>query len=128
VKKRILIVDDDPTSLKTVEGVLTLHGYEIQTSAHAQDIENKVKEFAPDLIIMDLMMPDVDGNQAVKKLQMNPVLKNVPIIFLTALQMRDEERGLDFEVNVEGTSYRTLTKPLNAKALIAEIRSLLHQQ
>lgn len=73
---------------------------------------------------MDLMMPNIDGNQAVKKLKNNPVLKGVPVIFLTALKMRDDDRGIDFEVNVENTSYRTLTKPVDAKSLAAEIEQL----
>jgi CheY-like chemotaxis protein len=127
LKKKILVVDDDPTSLKAVEGILILHGYEVATSAHAQDIEDKVRAFGPQLIVMDLMMPHVDGSQAVKKLQMNPALNNIPVIFLTALQTSDEERNLELEISVERKSYRTLSKPLDANALILEIRKLIHQ-
>ncbi|MBP6343695.1 MAG: response regulator [Candidatus Omnitrophica bacterium] len=125
MSKKILVVDDDPTSLKTAESILTTAGYEVKTSADAEEIENLVKDIAPDLIVMDLMMPNVDGNQAVKKLKDNPALKGVPIIFLTALQMRDEERDLEFEVTVDNTSYRTMTKPVDAKALITEIQRLI---
>lgn len=125
MSKKILVVDDDPTSLKTAESILTSAGYEVKTSANAEEIERLVKDIAPDLIVMDLMMPNVDGNQAVKKLKDNPVLKGVPIIFLTALQMRDEERDLEFEVTVDNTSYRTMTKPVDAKALITEIQRLI---
>ena len=124
MKKKILVVDDDPTSLRSVEAMLILSGYEVRTSAHAEDIEQRVKDVDPDLIVMDLMMPNIDGNQAVKKLKNNPVLKGVPVIFLTALKMRDDDRGIDFEVNVENTSYRTLTKPVDAKFLAAEIEQL----
>ena len=125
MSKKILVVDDDPTSLKTAESILTTAGYEVKTSADAEEIEKLVKDIAPDLIVMDLMMPNVDGNQAVKKLKDNPALKGVPIIFLTALQMRDEERDLEFEVTVDNTSYRTMTKPVDAKALITEIQRLI---
>jgi CheY-like chemotaxis protein len=125
MSKKILVVDDDPTCLKTSEAILTSAGYDVQTSNNAEDIEDKVKGYGPDLIVMDLMMPNVDGNQAVKKLKDNPALKGVPIIFLTALQMRDEERDLEFEVTVDNTSYRTMTKPVNAKTLIAEIQRLI---
>lgn len=125
MSKKILVVDDDPTSLKTAESILTSAGYVVKTSANAEEIERLVKDIAPDLIVMDLMMPNVDGNQAVKKLKDNPVLKGVPIIFLTALQMRDEERDLEFEVTVDNTSYRTMTKPVDAKALITEIQRLI---
>lgn len=125
MSKRILVVDDDPTSLKTSSSLLASAGYKVQTSIHAEDIEQTVKIFGPDLIVMDLMMPNVDGNQAVKRLKNNPALKGIPVIFLTGLQMRDHERGIDFEVNVENTNYRTLTKPIDAKTLIAEISRLI---
>jgi CheY-like chemotaxis protein len=86
MKKKILIVDDDPTSLRSIEAMLI---------------------------------------SSVKKLQNNPALKGVPVIFLTALKMRDDDRGLEFEVNVENTSYRTLTNPVDSKTLVAEIERLI---
>ncbi len=124
MSQKILVVDDDPTSLKTVESMLSSAGYEVQAILHAQNIEQNVENFAPDLIIMDLIMPNVDGSQAVAKLKKNNSLKDIPVIFLTALQMLDQKRGLEFEVNVENSSYRTLTKPVDAKALIGEIEKL----
>jgi CheY-like chemotaxis protein len=127
VKKKILVVDDDPTSLRTVEGLLTLHGYEVKTSTQAQTIEELVKDFNPQLIVMDLMMPEVDGSQAVSRLQNNAALKNIPVIFLTALNLRDDEHGLEAEIAVQNKSFRTLTKPLNPKALVAAIRELTGQ-
>jgi|CXWL01.1.fsa_nt_gi CheY-like chemotaxis protein len=125
MKKKILIVDDDPTSLRSIEAMLISSGYEVRTSVGAEEIEQRVKDVAPDLIIMDLMMPNIDGNQAVKKIKDNPALKGVPVIFLTALKMRDDDRGIDFEVNVGNVSYRTLTKPVDAKTLVAEIERLI---
>ena len=125
MKKRILVVDDDPTSLRTVEAVFSRHDFEVKTATHAQDIEGNVSNFKPDLIVMDLMMPKVDGAQAVKRLQDDPVLKNIPIVFLTAIKMKDDERGVEFEVSVEDKHYRTLTKPFNAVALITEIKELI---
>ena len=125
MSKKILVVDDDPTSLRTVEGLLTANGYFVKTSTHAGDIEKRVREFNPHLIVMDLMMPDISGSQAVEKLQRNPVLSRIPVVFLTALKMKDEERGLEFEVSVESKTYRTLTKPFDAKALLVEVEGLL---
>ena len=125
MNKKILVVDDDPTSLRSVEAMLVSAGYKVQTSVHAENIEQRVNDFAPDLIVMDLIMPNVDGNQAVKKLKNNSALKGVPVIFLTALKMRDDERGLEFEVSVENKSYRTLTKPIDARILITEIERLI---
>jgi CheY-like chemotaxis protein len=125
MKKRILVVDDDPTSLKTVESILTTSGYDVQTSTHAEDIEKITQSYVPDLIIMDLLMPQVDGNEAVRRIQKNPSLNNIPIIFLTAVTMKDEERDLEFEINVNARSYRTLTKPVHAKSFLTEIQKLL---
>ena len=124
MKVKILIVDDDPTSLKAVGTVLESNGFEVKISPHAEDIEKNVKEFDPSLIVMDLLMPNVDGTQAVKRLQTYPALSKIPVIFLTAVKMRDDDRNLELEVNVDGRNYRTLTKPLDAKVLLAEIRTL----
>ena len=125
MSKKNLIVDDDPTSLKMTQSTLMSHGYAVKAIAHAQDIEKTVKDFNPQAIVMDLLMPQVDGSQAVQRLQKNPALNKIPVIFLTALQMKDEKRGLEFELNVENKSFRTLTKPLDARALIAEIEELV---
>ena len=121
MKKKILVVDDDPTSLKIVTSLLRSQGYDVFPSSEAVDIEKLARDFNTDLILMDLIMPNVGGNQAVEKLHKNPALRSIPVVFLTAMQMKDEERGFEFEVNVDNKSYRTLTKPFNAKELVAEI-------
>lgn len=124
MKKRILVVDDDPTSLKTIESMLVSGGYTVKALSRADDIVRHVQEFTPHLIVLDFIMPQVDGNQAVKKVKKDPMVSGVPIIFLTALKMRDEDRGVDLDINVDGVSYPTLTKPVDLKTLIAEIERL----
>lgn len=124
MKKRILVVDDDPTSLKTVESMLVAGGYTVKALSQANDIVQHVQEFTPHLIVLDLIMPNVDGNQAVKKIKRDPMTSGVPVIFLTALKMRDDDRGLDLEISVDGISYPTLTKPVDVKILLAEIERL----
>ena len=127
MKKKVLIVDDDPTSLKVTESILSTNGYEVKTLMHAANIEDKVKGFNPHVIVMDLIMPNVDGTQAVKILQSNPVLKNVPVIFLTAIHTKDAVRGLEYDIQVEGRSYRTLNKPIDPKILLSELENLIKQ-
>ena len=124
MKKRILVVDDDPTSLKTIESMLVSGGYTVKALSRADDIVRHVQEFTPHLIVLDFIMPQVDGNQAVKKVKKDPMVSGVPIIFLTALKMRDEDRGVELDINVDGVSYPTLTKPVDLKTLIAEIERL----
>ena len=123
--KRILVVDDDPTSLKFTASTLTPLGYQIKTAAHAEDIESVARSFQPDCIIMDLIMPEVDGNQAVQRLQQDKALNRIPVIFLTGVNMRDDERGIEFEINVGNKNYRTLIKPIDAKKLSAEIEAAI---
>lgn len=125
MKKRILVVDDDQTSLKLVESTLASEGYDVKTAAHAEDIEQKAKDYNPNLIVMDLMMPKVDGSQAVKRLQTQPTLKNIPVVFLTAMQTRDDDRGFELQIQVDKTTYRTLSKPFDRTQLLKEIESLI---
>jgi CheY-like chemotaxis protein len=125
VKKRILVVDDDPISLKIIESLLTSNGYDVTISNDAEQIEKNTKSFDPHLIIMDLLMPNVDGNEAVRRIQKDPTLDSIPLIFLTAIAMRDTIHDMEFEISVNNRSYRTLTKPIDPKSFLTEIQNIL---
>lgn len=122
--KRILIVDDDSTSLKLTASQLEQQGYVVKAMSHAGGLESAVESFRPDGIIMDLIMPDVDGPEAVHRLRQSETFKKIPVIFLTAVNMRDDESGMEFEVGVDNQSFRTLIKPVDARTLALEIEAL----
>ena len=91
LKKRILVVDDDPKITRLVRLSLELTGeYEVREEICADHALAAALEFLPDLIVLDVLMPGVDGGQLASQLQESPRFREVPIIFLTAAVTREE--------------------------------------
>jgi CheY-like chemotaxis protein len=89
----ILIVDDNEINLKLLSKILELSGYEVATARHGRDALKLVNQRRPDLAILDVMMPDMDGYELCSTLRQPPINASFPIVMLTA--MNDEvERGL----------------------------------
>jgi class 3 adenylate cyclase/CheY-like chemotaxis protein len=114
------VVDDNPTNLEVLRVRLTAQGYEVVTAVDGEDALNRVREVEPDLVLLDVMMPKLDGISVVKELKQDSTLRFTPIILVTAkADTRDIVTGLE----AGGDDY--LTKPFEHAALIARVRSLL---
>ena len=87
---KILLVDDEPDILEIVGYNLSSAGYQLTTASNGAEAITKAKKIKPHLIIMDVMMPEMDGLQATEQLRKDPRHKNLPIIALTAKAMRDD--------------------------------------
>jgi len=83
VGKIILVVDDDPDIVKIVESRLTAKGYEVHTAHTGEEGLSKCKLIRPDAVILDLMMPDMDGSSVAHEMKDDPNTCNIPVIFLT---------------------------------------------
>jgi two-component system, OmpR family, response regulator len=92
-KKRILIVDDEASFTRTTRFVLEQTGsYEVGEVNDSRSALSTAKSFKPDLILLDVVMPEMDGGDLAAHIQADPFLKDVPIVFLTALMERDENK------------------------------------
>ena len=117
---RILLVDDDPSNLFLLEELLLCEGYIPLLAASGIEALAIATESTPDLILLDVMMPKMDGFEVCRRLRENPLLQSIPVIFLTALDDDDSRmRGLE----MMGDDY--LTKPINIKILLTKIASIL---
>jgi putative two-component system response regulator len=116
-KRRILVVDDDPNSTHLVKVLLERSGrYLVQEENDAKKAHQSAYHFRPDLILLDIMMPEEDGGELAAEIQADSQLHNTPIIFLTALVTRDEaKKGL----HIEG--HPAVAKPINIPELIKAI-------
>ncbi|MGR9188244.1 response regulator [Rhizobium leguminosarum] len=120
---RILAVDDTPENLEILRLRLEANGYEVMTAADGEEGLAKVREFKPDLILLDIMMPKLDGISVVRTLKQDVSLRSIPVILVTAkVDTRDVVEGLD----AGGDDY--LTKPFEHRALLARVRSMLRQK
>ena len=117
---RILAVDDVSTNLDILRVRLESQGYEVVTAVDGEDALARTAELQPDLILLDIMMPKMDGIEVVKRLKQDPVHRFIPVILVTAkAETKDVVSGLE----AGGDDY--LTKPFEHAALMARVRSLL---
>jgi len=117
---RILVVDDIAANVKLLEAKLSAEYYIVLTATNGFEALEVAKAEQPDLILLDVMMPKMDGFEACKRLKADPSLSHIPVVMITALdQASDRIRGL------EAGADDFLTKPANDLALFARVRSLV---
>jgi two-component system cell cycle response regulator DivK len=116
----ILVVEDNEKNLKLVRDVLEYAGYDVRVARTAEDgITLAVKE-PPDLVLMDLQLPGMDGMEALRRLRENPRTADIPVVAVTAQAMKqDRERVLDAGFN----GY--VEKPISVRAFPDQVRSVL---
>jgi len=120
-KRRILIVDDDPDSTHLVKILLEKTGnYVVFEENDADQAHQSARNFRPDAILLDIMMPKTDGGEVAAQIEADPELRNTPIIFLTALVTEPETKA---GLRIEG--HRSLAKPINIPQLIDQIEESL---
>lgn len=122
-KQTVLVVDDDPLILRVVATVLDLEEYEVVTATSAEEALDRLESARPDLVVSDVMMPEMDGFELCEKIRSDPAMATLPIILLTARDS-DEDRRRGAEVG--GGAY--LTKPFSPLELIDEIDRLLQER
>lgn len=119
-KPRILIVDDDERNLKLMGALISSYGYSFETAKNGIEAIEKAKQYLPDLIYLDIMMPEMDGYETCRRLREDNRFKQTPIVMVTALTDRDSKlKGLEAGAN------DFLTKPFDACELIIRTKNLL---
>ena len=118
--EKILIVDDDLETIRLIGMVLQRQGYQIVTATNGAEALSLALKEQPNLILLDLMMPDMDGNQVTRKLRDNPKTSKIHILMFSAKsQVEDKVSG--YEAGVD----EYLTKPIHPAELVARIKSVL---
>ena len=119
-KQKILLVDDEPTNIQILHGILDQGGYEFFFAADGASALEQAAEQAPDIILLDVMMPGMDGYEVCRRLKSEPLTKDIPVIFITALnQMEDEEKGLTLG------AIDFVTKPLSPAIVRVRVKNHL---
>lgn len=120
---KILLVDDEPDILEIVGYNLAQEGYQIVTASNGKEAIAKAKKELPDLIIMDVMMPEMDGMEACENIRNIPELSHVIITFLTA-RSEDYSQVAGFDVGADDY----ITKPIKPKLLVSKVKALLRRR
>jgi CheY-like chemotaxis protein len=124
-ERKILVVDDEEELLGLIDKSLTAEGYDVTTVTTAGSAMDKARDIVPDLILMDIVLPDMEGSEAVRCLMDDPLTRNIPVIFLSGIVTRDEEEIAASSIQVGGKAFKALSKPFSSKELMVEVRKAI---
>jgi DNA-binding response OmpR family regulator len=120
VKSKVLVVDDEPEAVELVEFNLRGAGYEVATASDGAEALNKARRIQPNLVILDVMMPEIDGMEVCKLLRRDPATSSIPIIMLTA-KASEVDRVLGLELGADDY----VVKPFSPRELVLRVKKLL---
>ncbi len=120
---RILAVDDEPNIVRLIQVNLERHGYTVETANNGAQALAKIKASRPDLLVSDVMMPEMDGFELLANIRRDPTLTDLPVIMLTAkAQDKDVMTGYQYGADMY------LTKPFNPQELLQFVKRILASQ
>jgi two-component system cell cycle response regulator DivK len=117
---RVLVVDDNPMNLVIAQTVLAAEAFEIETAADGLEAQVKVATFQPDLILMDIQMPGMDGLELTQLLKADPLTRHIIVVAFTAFAMRGDEAKM-----LAAGCDAYLSKPIDVKKFGAQVRACL---
>ena len=117
---KILIVDDEPNIVVPLQFLMEKNGYQVMVSASGEEALESISSFKPDLILLDIMLPGVDGYEVCQLINENPDWKNTKIIFLTAMG-----RDIDIAKGMTLSADAYITKPFSISDVVEKVRGLL---
>jgi len=123
MQKRILVVDDEADSAELIQFNLSRAGFEVAVASNAATALQYSMVSLPDLIVLDLLLPDADGFAVCELLRKDPRTARIPVLMLTAFSSRDAQ-----EIGIEAGASDYLVKPFSPRLLVLRIRQLFEQQ
>ncbi|MDP2653154.1 MAG: response regulator [Candidatus Omnitrophota bacterium] len=122
--RKILIIDDEPHVLKLCSLILSREGYQVVEASNGAEAIAKVEKDPPDLIIVDLMLPDMNGAEIIQAIREKHSCR-APVLFLTAMITRAEEVAKDLDIKVQDVSYQVMAKPLDQTKFLELVKKQL---
>jgi DNA-binding response OmpR family regulator len=113
---RVLLVDDDPAMLRLLEVNFRLEGFETVTATRGEEAVDAVRADPPDAVVLDVMLPGMDGHEVVRTIRDEPAAATLPVVFLTG-------RSTDDDPRFEGPGIAVLGKPFDPQELVALVRA-----
>jgi len=119
--KKILVVDDEPLILRVVSSRLKVNGYDVITASDGQEAFDKARNENPDLIVLDVMLPKMDGYKVCRLLKQEEKYRHIPIMMFSArVQTEDQEKGLE-----AGANYYLTKSSFHDETLLRAVRDLI---
>jgi len=121
--KKILVIEDNAINLRMVSYALTKQGYQVITATNGLVGFKKINEEHPDLVILDIMLPGLDGYDICERVRMNPETEKLPIIMTSGKTLQDDK---DIGMRMGASVY--LTKPVSPSMMLSNVKSLLEEE
>ena len=118
--KRVLIADDEPNIVASLEFLMEQAGFEVRLAANGKEALDLVASFGPDLVILDVMMPEMNGYEVCQRLKSDPATRAVKVVMLSA-KGREVEVAKGLELGADAY----VTKPFSTRELVAKVREML---
>src|SRR5262245_62184911 len=122
--KKILVVDDNEVTGKLLSSLLEQNGYEVKVVAEGLQTIMEGRRFSPSLVLMDIVLPDLEGPEVVKMMQKDEMLRDVPVVFLSGILEVDKSK----DMIVNNKKYTALSKSATASDLLKAIKQNLSQK
>jgi DNA-binding response OmpR family regulator len=120
--KEILIVDDEPSVVAPIQFLMQQQGYKVMVAERGEDALDLIYQYKPDLVLLDIMLPGIDGYEVCEIIRLNPDFRDIKIIFLTA---KGREAEIAKGLALGADAY--ITKPFSNAALVAKVKELLEK-
>jgi DNA-binding response OmpR family regulator len=122
-RKRILVADDEIYIVHILEFTLTMEGYEVLTAADGEEALRMVEADRPDLVVLDIMMPKMDGFEVLRRMRANEASRQTPVVLLSA-----KGRPIDRETGLDTGADDYIVKPFSPRRLLEKIQDLLDRE
>ncbi len=122
IRQRILIVEDEPDILEIINYNLLREGYETKTCRDGEEALNTIRRKAPDLVVLDIMLPGLDGIEVCRRLKFDPATRSIPVIMVT---VKGDESDVVLGLGVGADDY--VIKPFSPKELVARVKAVLRR-
>lgn len=123
---KILVVDDDEKILNLIQALLKPRGFEVFTMNRAQGVAEKIKKVIPQIILMDVMLPDLYGSDVVANLHKDPFIATIPVIFLTGLTSEKDAPGEPTSLKIGDRYFPAIAKPFDPEKLVNTVQKVLN--
>ncbi len=120
-RRKILVVDDNPVAQKLYRRIFENAGYEVHEAYSAEECFRSVTASIPDIILMDVILPDTDGKTVVQQINSEKGRGEIPVIFVTNTLPPEKDKGYE-TISIDGRNYRAFAKPIHVSKLISVVR------
>ena len=123
---KVLVIDDDPVMVRLASNLLKNDGYEVIQAYNGKEGLRKAQEEKPHLVLLDVLMPGIDGKEVARRLRADPLTADIPIVFMTVTIDLKTDKGSK-TIDIEGSSFRGFAKPIHNRKILSVIRKEINK-